>query len=455
MCPEYHFARRSLREAADSSNRTATHRDRDRVLYSEAFRRLGGVTQVALGNPTMALHNRLTHSLKVEQVGVSLYTHLLSLGGDSSQLDQYAIAAACLAHDIGHPPFGHAGEQELDALVVCATHQKAPVRTSEVRLDDPCKDCKLEDGFEGNAQSLRIISLLAVHRDSAKGAYGLDMTRASVAATIKYPWLRGHTGKKPTKWGAYDCDKEILEWAVGSQNEPSLNAQVMDWADDISYAVHDIEDFFRAGLIPLDDYKRVTKTAEDFLEYVESPEALRPLPTETKKALDQLYVHFPSARFTGDTEGLAALDRLRGILLGQFISSAAVVDGDLKPDPSQKQINAVLKQLIWYHIIHEPKLAAIQVGQRRVLREIFENLETLAMDAYKIGGGSDHPDPHNLRRLPHGLRRALEVSVTQDSTYRRPQRIYRGILDYIAGLSDSEAYHLHSVLKGREYVGHL
>lgn len=403
----------------------------------------------------MALHNRLTHSLKVEQVGVSIYTHLKSLGCDSSELDQYAIAAACLAHDIGHPPFGHAGEQELDSLVVCANHQKEPKRTSQVRLNDPCNACKLEDGFEGNAQSLRIIALLAVHRDSAKEAYGLDMTREAVAATIKYPWLRGHSEKKPTKWGAYDCDKEILEWAAGSTGQPSLNAQVMDWADDISYAVHDIEDFFRAGLIPLDDYKQVTKTATDFLTYVESPEALGPLPEETKKALNRLYVQFPSARFTGDTDGLAALDRLRGILLGQFISSVTVVDGRLEPDGAQVQINAVLKQLIWYHIIHEPKLAAIQVGQRRVLREIYENLEPLAMDAYKIGRESDQPDPHNLRRLPNGLRQALHVSVTQESAYKRPQRIYRGILDYIASLSDAEAYHVHAVLKGREYAGHL
>lgn len=195
----------------------------------------------------------------------------------------------------------------------------------------------------------------------------------------------------------------------------------MDWADDISYAVHDIEDFFRAGLIPLDDYEQGTNTAEDFLQYVESSEALGRLPEDTRKALDRLYVQFPKARFVGDTEGLPALDRLRGILLSQFIGSATVKDGQLVPDAAQQQINGVLKQLIWYHIIHEPKLAAIQGGQRRVLREIFENLEPLAMDAYRIGRGSDQPDAHSLRRLPQGLRQALHVSLAQDSSYRRPQ----------------------------------
>lgn len=449
------FDRRSGRKTSDSSSRTGTHRDRDRVLYSEAFRRLGGVTQVALGSPTMTLHNRLTHSLKVEQVGVSIYTHLQSASNDSSQLDQHAIAAACLAHDLGHPPFGHAGEQELDSLVVCENHQKVPKRTIQVRLDDPCRECKLEDGFEGNAQSLRIIAVLAVHRDSAKNAYGLDMTRAALAATIKYPWLRGAPGKKPNKWGAYDCDKDILEWAMGSSEDPSLNAQVMDWADDISYAVHDIEDFFRAGLIPLDDYKQQTKTADDFLEYIQSPDALGSLTQETKDALDQMYEQFPRARFAGDTNGLAALDRLRGLLLSQFIGSVSLSDHQLVFDDAQRQMNAVLKQLIWYHIIHEPKLAAIQVGQRRVLREIFENLEALAMDAYKIGAESDNPDAHSLRRLPHGLLQTLRVSLAQDSTYKRLQKIYRGILDYIASLSDAEAYQLHAVLKGRDYAGHL
>nr|BFE42559.1 deoxyguanosinetriphosphate triphosphohydrolase [Pseudarthrobacter oxydans] len=428
------------------------------MLYSEAFRRLGGVTQVALGTPTMALHNRLTHSLKVEQVGVSIFSYLKALSGDHEDLDEDAIAAACLAHDLGHPPFGHAGEEALDALVVCAQHRQDK-RPFAVRKIDPCNHCKLEDGFEGNAQSLRIIAVLAVHRDSADAPLGLDLTRASLAATIKYPWLRNASSEKPKKWGAYDCDAEILKWATGADIEvpakPTLNAQVMDWADDISYAVHDIEDFYRSGQIPLDDYKAKTHTLAQFLEYAQTRDALGQLSKETTDAFDGLCEFFPRARFAGQTEDLARLDRLRGFLLGRFIPAVRIEGSDLmRVDPDRVLIE-LLQQLIWFHIIHEPTLANIQIGQQRVLREIFHGLEEVATNAYHIGGASDKPDAHSLRRLPYGLTRTIEVSRQQESNYTQSQRIYRGILDYIAGLSDSEAYHLHAVLKGREYAGHL
>ncbi|NMR30524.1 dGTP triphosphohydrolase [Crystallibacter degradans] len=447
------------------SHRTPTRgpnhqRDRDRILYSEAFRRLGGVTQVATGTPSMSLHNRLTHSLKVEQVGVSIYT---KLSGDDRQLppifDMHAIAAACLAHDLGHPPFGHAGEQELDALVVCGQHQRSRPRTYEQRRQDPCSNCKLEDGFEGNAQSLRISAVLSVHKDKDKtdkeiGPIGLDLTRASLAATTKYPWLRGAPDKKASKWGAYDCDKEILEWAVGRQDVPDLNAQVMDWADDISYAVHDIEDFYRIGLIPLNDYKRGTDVAKGFLRYAKSANAVGPLSPGVEEALYGLFEFLPRSRFTGTTEDLAALDRLRGTLLTSFIRAAKVESGNVVRDPIQDELNGILKQLIWFHIIDEPTLANIQVGQRQVLRDIFGRVETFALEAYKVGGAA-MADEQSLRRLPNALRRTLDLALAQDSSYTHKQKIYRGILDFISGLSDSEAYYLHAVLAGREHVGHL
>lgn len=404
----------------------------------------------------MALHNRLTHSLKVEQVGVSMHTRLAALDDNGmAETDLYAIAAACLAHDLGHPPFGHAGEQELDSLVVCVDHRGKTPRPHDVRKSDPCAKCKLEDGFEGNAQSLRIVAVLAVHKDSVDEPIGLDLTRASLAATIKYPWLRGTVGKKASKWGAYDCDKDILEWAMGARQDPSLDAQIMDWADDISYAVHDIEDFHRAGLIPLDDYKPETETVNRFLSYVESENALGALSDETKSVLDQIFELFPRARFSGQTLDLAALDKLRGTLLTQFIGAASISMGGLVRDEIQDALNAVLKQLIWYHIIDEPTLAHIQIGQRRVLRDIFETIETYALDAYRIGGQSSSPDEQSLRRLPYNLRRTIEVAFKQESNYTHAQKIYRGILDYMSGLSDAEAYHLHAVLKGREVVGHL
>src|SRR5699024_5492843 len=104
-------------------------------------------------------------------------------------------------------------------------------------------------------QSFRLITLLEPHR-SDRGRHGLNLTRVTLAACSKYPWLRGNNPNKRDKWGAYDCDADTLDWAMReqSQNTLSLNAEIMDWADDVAYAVHDIEDFYRAGLIPLEDY---------------------------------------------------------------------------------------------------------------------------------------------------------------------------------------------------------
>ena len=118
-------------------------------------------------------------------------------------------------------------------------------------------------------------------------------------------------------------------------------------------------------------------------------------------------------------------------------------------------MNSILKQLTWFHIIDNPLLSNIQKGQRRVLREIHQIIRPEAHSAYGRGGDGK-PGERELRRLPHALRRAIELGMQQeDSGYTLEQTIDRGVLDYMAGLSDDEAYHLHAVLKGRDFAGHL
>lgn len=449
------YARKSRRETIDTSERTPTQRDRDRVLYSESFRRLGGVTQVASGTPDMSLHNRLVHSLKVEQIGSSIVSRMRARYPENGQvIDQYAVAAACLAHDIGHPPFGHAGEQELHELLVCERHQSNP-RSLQQRQRIPCKDCVLEDGFEGNAQTFRILAVLGVHRGAPNKPVGLDLTRLTLAAVSKYPWTRGARKEKLKKWGAYDCDAEILTWALGGvDSDPSLEAQVMDWADDISYAVHDIEDFFRVGLVPIDDYRRDTRQLRTFLDYIQDPHALGPIDKPTINAFTELIELFPSARFNGTAEDLADLDNLRSTLLSNFIEATKLEERNLDVNEQSRLLNSMLKQLIWFHIIDEPRLANIQTGQRRVLKDIFQSLLDVASRAY--GADSDGlPNEKQLRRLPQGLRRSIELGIKQESKYQLDKKVARGVIDYIASLSDGEAYSLHATLRGREMAGHL
>ncbi len=222
----------SAAETPKDDFRSPAQRDRDRILYTSAFRRLGEVTQVASPTNAHVFHNRLTHSLQVAQVGRSLAQKLSidskklveSVGG----IDPDVVEAACLAHDLGHPPFGHTAEEKLNELA------------NEI------------GGFEGNAQSFRIISKLAFKSESYGG---LDLTRATLAAVLKYPCLKGQNKKKLNKWGAFKSEIDDFNFArkLGPEKkfQRTVEADLMDWADDVTYSVHDVEDFFRAGRIPM------------------------------------------------------------------------------------------------------------------------------------------------------------------------------------------------------------
>ena len=445
------YERRSKRQTDDPSSRNPTTRDRDRIIYSEGFRRLGGITQVVQGAVDSNLHNRLTHSLKVEQVGTAILGKLQSDSKLSSQIDIDSIRAACLAHDIGHPPFGHAGEQVLDELVVCETHRKSP-RSFFERRDDPCPNCKLEDGFEGNAQTFRILTTLETHREPRTVGYGLDLTRATLQAVSKYPWLRGEELKYPYKWGAYDIDRQVLNW-VQSDSERSIGAKFMDLADDIAYATHDIEDFFRIGRLPLADYMPESEQLREFFLYVNlSP--IGPLSSTDKEKFIDFSTLLPSKRFEELSEDLRDLDKFRSRMLAQFIEPVQLINNELIRNPDQDRLLGIIKQLIWFHVISAPEVAYIQLGQQRVLREIFLTLEKIVLSAYpdSVGKGTDQLI---LRRLHPRLRRYINLLLFAPGIYTHKQRLYRSILDYISSLTDSEAYALHSRLKGVADAGHL
>ena len=289
---------RWVTEAPKSRARTPFERDRARIVHSSALRRLGAKTQVLGPSTDDFVRTRLTHTLEVAQVGREI--------GKALGCDPDVVDTACLAHDLGHPPFGHNGERALAAMAGGI------------------------GGFEGNAQTLRLLTRLEPKVVDGDGrAAGLNLTRASLDASVKYPWRHGAgpvspEGRRTPKFGVYDDDSPVFAWLRegAPDGRQCLEAQVMDLADDISYSVHDVEDAVVGGKFDLavltqdDERARMVGAVHEWYGTAVGADALLAAADRLNEA--RLWVH----GFDGSRRALAALKDATSQLIGRFAGSA-------------------------------------------------------------------------------------------------------------------------------------
>ncbi|MFA5606259.1 MAG: dNTP triphosphohydrolase [Leucobacter sp.] len=511
----------------DSEGRAATARDPreyrvdlERLRFSSYFGRLSDVTQVVPQSGVgPVMHNRLTHSLKVSAVARVIAAQLAGhearhrtflrgehpnddhtgaivarLGG----CDTIVAQAAAHAHDLGHPPFGHLGERVLD-------------RVARTRLG-------LAEGFEGNAQSFRIITQLdTLGRDFP----GLNLTAATRAATLKYPWTRSEwvgvteqrvpvaerprgVGLDPEsgaeKFSAYAIDAVDMAQALAAfpglaSGMQTIECAVMDLADDIAYAVHDLDDFVRAGVL------QQSAITTEFRAWLADADALAAEPVEALAAdrrapgrsLELLWRRlslkdawiaereaFTEAvrdvsRDIGET--LLASPYDGGIDSERAVSSftrhwidhlrtSIVVDehphvrgGFVRLNQQAWHQVMVLKFVHAHFVLERPEHAQPQRGRARIVEEL-----VLGFDAWLA-------DTDDRDRAPRGLLEwvdeATEASFavrdrspellmgdTSDAGLRRQGRS-RAVLDYVASLSDQQAVTTFQVLTGGSFPAAL
>ena len=403
---------RWVTEPAKSTNRTQFGRDRARVLHSSALRRLGAKTQVVAPDTDDFVRTRLTHSLEVAQVGREL--------GNALGCDPDVVDAACLSHDLGHPPFGHNGETALNDIAHAI------------------------GGFEGNAQTLRLLTRLEPKIIAPDGSpAGLNLTRASLDAACKYPWSAVDAplvnGQRTTKFGVYEDDLPVFTWLRDGApaGRSCLEAQVMDLADDISYSVHDVEDAIVAGHVQLkwldnpDQRARVIGYTQQW--YVPTAEA-----AAVEAALARLEAEAVWVRESdGSRQAMAALKDMTSQLIGRFCSSALESTRGIYgsepltrynaemviPEETQLEI-AVMKGLATTFVMTTDQRQPLYERQREVLTNLVAQLSA---------SGDRHLEPMF----------AADWREAADDGAR-----LRVVIDQVASLTDGSALALHERLVG-------
>lgn len=320
------------------------------------------------------------------------------------------------------PPFGHIAEKELDKLV---------------------RNAGVADGYEGNAQSFRIVVRLAVsdaRSPVGKALPGLNLTRQSLDAILKYPWGHGENAANLEKWGYYQTEKDVFDWV--REERPllrrSLTAEIMDWADDITFAIHDLTDFYRAGRIPIDRCHGKVSVERERL--ARGMFARKPKWRSSRKAyedaLSEIVEEFrfsPDQMYTGSVEDQAKLFDFSTSLIRYFVEAIHLrarpkaAESLVEVDAAPRRGVEVLKQFIWEYVIDNPDLAVPQQGQRQAIRIVFRTLLHAALD----GVWHLFPPPYSNSVARIGKSEAVRL-----------------VSDCVAGMTEKEVMTFYRSLRG-------
>ena len=370
--------------------------DRDRIIHSSSFRRLQSKTQVFLSGEYDFYRTRLTHSIEVAQIGRSICSKLQKesprLGGECF-IDPDLVECACLAHDLGHPPFGHTGERTLHRLM-------APY-----------------GGFEGNAQTLRILTETIF----SEGREGMNPTRALLEAVLKYKTLRHETPEAKNHY-LYDDQEQALGFALGGHAFPaaltpgaarngfrSIECQIMDWADDTAYSLNDIADGIHAGFINLPKLEAWAAgqalAAEQHAAFEALCEAMRK--NRTEAFLNSRIGHFIRAASLVEDARFLSPQTMRH----QF---------SLAIEPAVEAQAELYKKISLDLVFLAPQLQQMDHKADFILTRLFDVLRDRYIEPAK---------PRGLHLMPPGLEK--EIEAAPDASHRA-----RLVCDWIANMTD-------------------
>lgn len=417
-------------DVSPSAGRSHFHKDHDRIVFSSAFRRLGRKTQVHPLSLNDHIHTRLTHSIEVGSVGRSLGILVAEqiqsdLPNGITAADIGAIVqAACLAHDIGHPPFGHAGEYAIRDFFQRKANSPLLQSLTDAQKRDLCL-------FESNAMALRVVTQTEYHQFAG----GMRLTYPTLGTLLKYPWLAADAGEKE-KFGVFDSERLIFNEIAGKLGLKRLSPDhyarhpltfLLEAADDICYTILDLEDALELGILQYDEVEAIILQLCGLDSAVEYGRDQRLSPRRRISALRG-----------------RAMDRMLNAATNAFLANYhAILNGDyhgellLDHDDDVAQGVRAGKELARRKVFRNARKSELEIGAFSTLGTL---LDVFCHAVY---------EQHQQQSISFRARRVLDLMGANAPEREWPlYTAYMRVIDYVGGMTDNYATYLAHQIGG-------